>query len=115
MTIDQLTNRELDEAVAIRLGWKSTNNGTYWIDPDRGPKLGVHKPPSFSTDTGLAIGPLIGLGHDIDITCRGDHVSVFRLVYQDHHWTHRFELLASGPKSDLPRICCVAFLKLKGE
>ena len=109
---------ELDEQVAVACGWRQYPN---CVLPWYGPYGHVAEVPPYSTDLSLAMGLLLSyvvqereFSHDdsdlidnnpVSITILGDSVEI-------HDSIHAAPL-ASGPKSDLAKTICEAFLKLK--
>lgn len=112
-----MTPREIDEQVAIALGWTQEGPGRWWKPPGSGCAVFVHPSQSesgrWSTDLSLAMGLLLNHQENFRIDIRrqpdGDRVGI--------EWLNdavKWEELASGPKDQAPRVMCEAFLKLKG-
>ncbi len=110
--IDALNATELRDAVARAQGW--TNRGAYWYAPgehDQAFKAWTRHPfHAIDTNTGAALGLLSSLEcADIDIAFRRD--GTVTIIKHSGTYASGFVILASGPKEDIARLCCVAFLK----
>jgi hypothetical protein len=107
MNIDQLSGRELDEAVAVLDGWERVvrDGRTAW---HRSPvPFLMSEPTQYSSNLCAAMLLLVKCCL-VRINIGGTHITVSRM---DNEAEPR--ILASGPKDQAATILCRAWLKLK--
>ena len=102
--IDQVSGRELDEAVARARGWERKDG--YWYGPPFG-DFAFNRPHEIHNDLGAAMGLLMD--------CKGVAVNITDTMVQVITGLTAADLIAMGPKEQAATVLCRAWLKIKNR